>query len=169
MRRIGDIPTAEELDEAVGTCNSEISTATLQRKVVKQERKDVERMMLLAPLIRRDAYERYLIMHHFISELSSVWSSFLFFTLLLSLVSTGLSYYLMVHTSDGFVGLYLFAIAIETAMFVWPVWCVVRANSHVGIIKVSAIFIVPRVPSCGNVKAIIYISMYIYVLFSSTF
>lgn len=91
---------------------------------------ELERLMLLVPFIERDAFERYLLIHHFIMEISKQWSAFLFCTLFISLLSTGLTYYLMYSYGKIEWG-FLMAIVLETLFFVYPVACLGYANKHV--------------------------------------
>ena len=88
-------------------------------------------MFLLEPFIQRDGYERYLLMHKFISEISKQWSLFLFCALFLSLGSTVLTYYLLISTKQLNWG-FILALAVEALFFIYPVACLGYANKHVG-------------------------------------
>jgi len=103
--------------------------------------RDLERLMLLIPFIKRDAYERYLLIHHFVDALSTVWGGFLLSTIFFSLLCTGFTYYLLVisnnageaHSVFGFI----LGLGIATVLFIWPVWCLVQANTGVDVITES--------------------------------
>lgn len=95
----------------------------------KQLQDDLDRMLLLFPLIKRDAYERYLLLHNVVTQFTSAWSGILFCTLALSLASTVFTYVVVLqYNFDWSSGL---ALVVETTLFVYPVACLGYANKHV--------------------------------------
>lgn len=105
------------------------------------DKKDLERLMLLIPFIKRDAFERYLLIYHFVDKMSDVWGGFLLSTILLSLLATGFTYYLLVISTNASDGASVFGfvlgLGVSTVLFIWPVWCLVQANTGVDVIAES--------------------------------
>jgi len=96
----------------------------------KEKHIELEQLFLLTPFIQRDAYERYLLIHHFVHEISIQWSTFLFMGVFLSLASTGITYYFII-IAPTFVWQYWFALAAEALFIIYPVACLGYANEHV--------------------------------------
>lgn len=115
---------AERLD--VQECLTVMPTDNLSM----DQHKQLQKTLLLVPFIQRDAFERYLLIHHFVRMISTQWSAFLFSTLFLSLLSTGFTYYLLI-TSKQIQWGFILAIIVETLFFVYPVACLGYANKHV--------------------------------------
>ena len=137
MRRINrvhrELDSVEDIVEDIRDRSTEKGLLSAE---VENDRQDLERLMLLVPFIKRDAYERYLLIYHFVKKVSDIWSAFLFWTVLISLASTGITYYLVLVTLEfnhskaqlwGFV----LAVLLEAALFIFPVACLVHANTHV--------------------------------------
>lgn len=96
----------------------------------REKHVELEQLFLLTPFIQRDAYERYLLIYHFVKEISAQWSSFLFMCIFLSLASTGITYYFVIK-ADHFVWQYWFALFVEALFIIYPLACLGYANKHV--------------------------------------
>lgn len=125
--------------------------ATSGDQLLYQE--DTDRLFLLLPIIKRggcehyfvvllfsllhgipfshypDAYERYLLLFNFTKAFSAQWSMFLFTQLLIVMLMTGVTYYLLIR-GDRRWG-YFLALGVETLAFIYPVYCLGYANKHV--------------------------------------
>lgn len=91
-------------------------------------------MLPLTPLIKRDAFERYLLIYNYVNNMSALWGGYLFTILFVSVLSTILTYYLLIisnGTAIGEIWGYILALVVEFVLFVYPVWCLQYANSNV--------------------------------------
>lgn len=91
---------------------------------------ELERLFILTPFIQRDAYERYLLIHHFVKQISDQWSLFLFCCIFCSLGATALTYYFL-YKSKQIIWQYIFALVLEALFVIYPVACLAYANKHV--------------------------------------
>lgn len=131
LRRIASIQRSSDFSEQVVPASEEDQA----------KEADLGRLMLLIPFIKRDAFERYLLIHHFVSTMSEIWGGFLLSTLIFSLLATGFTYYLLVISNSvgnnepifGFI----IGLGVATVLFIWPVWCLAMANTGVNIISES--------------------------------